>query len=54
MVLALVEIYFFEIGAYVSVKVATVGVWECRVCWMWLEISQFLKYKKGGVGPKIW
>ena len=48
--LGLVERYFFEFGAYVSVKVATGGVWQCRFCWIWVEISQFLKWKKLRIG----
>ena len=50
--LGLVEIKFFEVGAYVSLKGATAGVWEDRFCWLSFEISHFLKYKNEGVGPK--
>ena len=51
-VLGLVETYFLEVGAYVSLKRATTGVWEGQICWNWVEIPQFFKYKNGGVGPK--
>ena len=51
--LGYVETYFFEVGAYVSLKEATAGVWESRVCWFWREISHFLEYKNGGERLKI-
>ena len=47
-----VETYFFDVGAYVSPKGDTTGVWEGRFCWIWLEISNFFKYKNEGVGRK--
>ena len=40
--LGYVETYFFEVGAYVSLKEATAGVWESRFFWIWQEISKFL------------
>ena len=41
--------YWNELGAYVCLKGATAGVWECRFCWIWLKISQFFNYKQGKV-----
>ena len=52
LVLGSVETYFLEVGAPISLKRATAGVWEGRFCWIWLEISDFFKYKIGRVGPK--
>ena len=52
LVLGSVETYFSEINACVSLKRATVGVWDGGFCWIWLKISLFVKYKDGGVGPK--
>ena len=52
LLLGSVETYFLEVGAYVSLKGATAGVSEGHFCWIWLEISQFLKYKNGVVRPK--
>ena len=48
-----VETYFFEVTAYMCLKGATAGVWEGRFCWIWLDMSHFVKYKKGVVGPKV-
>ena len=48
-----VETDFPEVAACVSRKLATVGVWEGRFCWIWVKILLFLKYKNGRVGPKI-
>ena len=47
-----VEIYFLEVGARVSLKGATTGLWECHFCWIWEKISHFFKYINGGLGPK--
>ena len=44
--LGYVETYFFEVGAYVSLKEATAGVWESRFCWIYHEMSHFFKDKK--------
>ena len=33
-------------------KGATEGVWEGRFGGIWLDMSHFVKYKKGGVEPK--
>ena len=52
LVLGTVETYFLGVGAYVSLKRAVTAVWEGRFCWLWVKISQFFKYKNGGVGPK--
>ena len=53
LVLGSVETYFLEVGAYVYLKRATKGVWQCHFCWIWVKISLFLKYKNGGVEPKL-
>ena len=34
--------YFLEVGAYASLKGATVGVWECCFCWNWVKIRVLL------------
>ena len=47
-----VEKYFLEVGAYVSLKRATTGIWEVPFCWIWMKRSHFFKYKNGGVGTK--
>ena len=52
LVLGSVEIYFLEVGAYMSPKWATTGIREGRFCWIWVKIPQLLKYKNGEVGPK--
>ena len=52
LVLGSVETYFLEVGAYVSLKLATTGVSDGHFCWIWVNISSFFKYKKGRVGPK--
>ena len=41
-----------EVGACMSLKGATAGVWEGRFCWISLEMSHCFKYKNGEVGPK--
>ena len=46
-----VETYFLGVGAYVSLKRATTGLWEGRFCCIWAKMQQFFKYKNGGVGP---
>ena len=40
-----VETYFLEVGAYVSLKRDTTGVWEGCCCYIWLQISHFLNIK---------
>ena len=45
-----VQTYFLEVGAYVSLKRATTGLWEG---WLSLKISHFLKYKNGGGDLKV-
>ena len=52
LVLGSVETYFLEVGAYVSLKLATTGVSDGHFCWTSVNISSFFKYKKGRVGPK--
>ena len=44
--LSSVEKYFLEVGAYVSLKRATAGIWENPFCWIWMKRSHFFKYKK--------
>ena len=44
-VLGSVGTYFLKDGAYVSLKRATAGVWQCRFCWIWVKISHFLNIK---------
>ena len=39
------ETYFLEVGAYVSLKRATTGLWEGRFCLIWVKISHFLNIK---------
>ena len=46
------ETYFPEVDAYVSQKRATTGLCDGRICWIWVKIPQFFKYKNGRVGPK--
>ena len=50
-VLGSVGRYFMEIGAYLSQKRASTGVWEGRFCWIWVKLLS-LKYKNGGLRPK--
>ena len=50
--LSLAETCFLEVGAYVFLKVATVGAWECRFCWICMKMPQIFENKSGGVGPK--
>ena len=45
LVLGSVETYFLEVGAYVSLKRATVRPWEVRFSWIWPEMSHLFKYK---------
>ena len=45
LVLGSVKTYFLEVGAYVSLKRATTGLWEGRFCWIWLKYHYFLKIK---------
>ena len=52
LVLGSVEIYLLDVGADVSLKGATAGVWEGPFCWIWLKISYLFKYENGGVGTK--
>ena len=47
-----VKTFFLEVCAYVSLKRATAGILEGHFCWIWLEISHFFKYRKGGAVPK--
>ena len=47
-----VEIYFLEIGAYVSLKQAATGVWEGHFCGISMKIPQFFKSKMEEVGPE--
>ena len=46
-VLDALETYIHEVSAYVCLKRATAGVWECHFCWIRVKISQFLNYKHG-------
>ena len=52
LLLGSVQAYFLEAGAYLSLKGGTTDVCEGGFCWIRLEISPFLKYKNGRVGPK--
>ena len=52
LVLGSVETYFLEVYAYVSLKGVTASLWDGRFCWIWLELSPFLKYENGLVGSK--
>ena len=52
LVLGSVETYFLEVGAYVSPKRASTGLWEGRICWIWVKIPLFCEYENGGVRPK--
>ena len=52
LILGPVETYSLEVGAYMSLKRATSGVWEGGFCWIRVKISDCFKYKNGGVGPK--
>ena len=36
-----VDTYFLEVGTYMSLKQATTGLWESRICWIWVKILQF-------------
>ena len=53
LVLGLVETCFLEVDAYVSLKLATTGVWEVRFGWIWLKISLFLNIKTGEWNLKL-
>ena len=45
LVLGSVKSSFLEVGAYVSLKRATTGLWEVRFCCIWLKLSLFLNIK---------
>ena len=45
LLLGLVQTYFLQVGAYVSLKRVTIGLWEGRFGWIWLKISFFLNMK---------
>ena len=45
LVLGSVESSFLEVGAYVSLKRATTGLWEVRFCCIWQKLSLFLNIK---------
>ena len=47
------ETYFMEVGAYVSLKRAKISVWECRLCWIWVEILHLFKYKNAELDLNI-
>ena len=52
LVLSSVETYFLKVVPHLSLKGAIAGAWEGCFFWIWLEVSQFLKDKNGGIWHK--